>query len=337
MPSIFERGTVTQAGMRQDPVRLSEMDTHQLLADDDGKNPIATFEQVKQIGRVFLNLQFDTKPFLTSPLAPPHQLTALSPHLLIQQHQLAGKGAFWGKLALGADSESHFPVTIEVISTPQGNDLRLHIVPIHYGALEVAQFGQHTDSLLALAAAAAVAPQFLLALEGGITTQHCETKREIVTSITPDHGLPLAVTFDAFGQGTKTLDRAISITGNSDISIRQAAHFHGQARPNTQYVSQAAGDSKIAAGVPIRSMLQSQLPRHALYIQTAIDSLGNQQIVSVNESLQNALLDPLGMPLLSAALGFTARVVGDSGREKTVEGILRPGNADIPLAEVVKK
>lgn len=337
MSGLFNKETAVQASQIQDRGKLIELDEHQLLRTDEQDSQIATFDQVKEMGGWFLSLKFDKKPFLTNPFVASHQLTSSDPNQLLQRHELANEGAFWGKLALGADTESQFPVTIEVVSTPQGKDLRLHIVPIHFGALEVAQFGQHTDSLLALAAAAAVAPQFVLALEGGITTTHCETKKEIVTSITPDHGTPLAVTFDAFEQGTKTLDRAISITGDQDISIKQAAHLHGQARPNTQYVSQAAGASKIAAGVPIRTVLWSELPQHALYVQTIDDGTGNRKIVSVNESLWRAGIGSTDLSLLAAALGFTARVVGDSGRERTIERVLRPNNADTPLSELIRK
>jgi hypothetical protein len=255
----------------------------------------------------------------------------------LAQHELSQRGAFWAKLALGSDAESQFPVTVEAVRTEHGRDLRIHIVPIHFGALEVAQFGQHTDSLLALAAAAAVAPQFVLALEGGILTTQCATKKDVVRSITPDHGTPLAVTFDAFEQSQRTLDSAIAVTGNSQLSIQRAAHLHGQNRPNTQQISTAAATSKIAAGVPLRTVLRSEMPKHVLFIQTEVSELGNPRIVSVNESLLRSSFANGDLSLLAAALGFTARVVGDSDREKTVEHVLKPGNADTPLAELVKR
>jgi len=326
MPSLFTKETASQSVVSPDKGKLLEVDRHQLLQAESGNEQIATFDQIKEIGQVFLSHQYNA-------------VLPSSKHLpmgLIQRHELKGSHVFWGKLALGADTESQFPVTVEVVTTSTGKDLRLHIVPIHFGALEIAQFGKHTDSLLALAAAAAVAPQFVLALEGGVTTTHCSTKKEVVSSITPDHGTPLAVTFDAFDLGYSTLDSAISITGNRNLSIKDAAHLHGQTRPSTQQLSTAAAGSKIAAGVPIRTALRSELPKHALFFQTKDDGFGNQNIVSIDESLWNTgLMSDLS--LLAATLGFTARVIGDSGREKTLEKVLRPVNADIPLAELVRK
>lgn len=326
MPTLFTKETAGQAGQVQDKGKLIEMDQHQLLKADEG-GQIATFDQVREMGRLFLSQQFNTVLPSSRPL----------PEALLRRHELTGAGVFWGKLALGTDAESQFPVTIEVVQTQSGKDLRLHIVPIHFGALEITQFGQHTDSLLALAAAAAVAPQFVLALEGGISTVHCETKKEVVTAITPDHGTPLAVTFDSFERGRSTLDSAISITGERDLSIKQAAHLHGQAKPSVEHVSRAVAGSKIAAGVPIHTVLRSELPRHALFIQTKNDELGNQKVVSVNESLWAAGVQSTDLSFLAAALGFTARVVGDSEREYTIERVLRPSNADTPLAELVQR
>jgi hypothetical protein len=328
MPTIFSKEAAQGAAQFQDRGKLVEIDQHELLRVDDGNEQIATFDQVKEVGRLFMSQKFNSVLPSSQPL----------PEGLLKRHELiGGAGVFWGKLALGADLESQFPVTIEIVSTQSGRDLRLHIVPIHFGALEVAQFGQHTDSLLALAAAAAVAPQFVLALEGGITTTHCATKKDVVTSITPDHGTPLAVTFDAFAHSHQTLNTAISVTGDRALSIKQAAHLHGQDKPDTQQISQAAAGSKIAAGVPLRTVLRSELPRHALFIQTTGDGFGNQKIVSVEESLLTAGIESGDLSFLAAALGFTARVVGDAAREHTIEKVLKPTNADTPLAELVRE
>lgn len=326
MSSPFSKETAVHAAQTQDRAKLIELDQHQLLRSDEESQQIATFDQVKELGSLFLNQQFNAVLPSSKPL----------PEAMLNRHVFSGNGAFWGKLALGADAESQFPVTIEVVTTQAGRDLRVHIVPIHFGALEVSQFSSHTDSLLALAAAAAVAPQFVLALEGGITTTHCDTKKEVVQSITPDHGTPLAVTFDAFDLGQRTLDSAILVTGNQNLSIKQAAHLHGQPKPNTEFVSQAAAGSKIAAGVPIRTALRSQLPKHALFIQTGLDASGNQNIISLNAAVWKAGMQSTDLSMLAAALGFTARVVGNSERERTIERVLRPMNADTPLAELVR-
>lgn len=328
MPTIFAKETAVMAGQIQDRGKLVEIDQHQLLTTEDRTSQIASFDQVKAIGSWFLGQEFNTVLPSVKPL----------PAGLLARHELTGGGAFLGKLALGADPESQFPATIEVVKTPTGRDLRVHIVPIHFGALEVAEFGQHTDGLLALAAAAAVAPWFVMALEDGIETTHCATKKEVVTSVTPDHGTPLAVTFDAFGLGTQTLDSAIAVTGNRDLSIKQAAHLHGQDQPDSKKISGAAARSKIAAGVPIRTLLRSELPRHALFINTLSDAVtGEPKIVTMNESLWLAGLETTDLAFLAAALGFTARVVGDSARERVVEKVLSPASADTPLTELVRQ
>ncbi len=328
MPLLFDKETASTAETTQDKGRLAEIDTHQLLRiDNQTDQNIASFDQVRALGRWFLNQDFNAVLPSSTPL-PSGLLT----------NSLTGGGAFLGKLALGADAESQFPATVEVIESPHGNDLRIHIVPIHFGALEIAQFGQHTDSLLALAAAAAVAPQFILALEGGIQTTQCATKKEMVTSITPDHGTPLAVTFDAFDLETKTLNSAIGVTGNQNLNIKQAAHLHGQNKPSTEKVSRAASTSKIAAGVPVRSVLRSQLPKHVLFIPVQDDILtGEKKIISMHESLLGFGITDLDLSFIAAALGFTARVVGDSTREQTIEKVLTPAHADTPLRELVTR
>lgn len=330
MQRIFNKETVTGGSIAQDPGRLAELDSHELLLSNSdhgqAKQQIASFDSIRAIGSWFLSQTFNT--VLPS--------TEKVPDIVLQSPGNTQQGVSLGRLALGSGKENQYPVTIEVVTTPTGKDLRIHIVPIHFGALEVAQFEQHTDSLLALAAAAAVAPQFILALEGGITTIQCSTKKDLVTSITPDHGTPLAVTFDAFDSQTSTLESAIAVTANPGLNIKQAAHLHGQNRPGTQQISRSASGSKIAAGVPIHTFLRNELPKHALFLQTYSDDLGNQRVLSMHESLSAVGIFNLDLSLLAAALGFTARVVGESKREKMVETLLQPNNADTPLVELVQ-
>jgi hypothetical protein len=140
----FTKETTRGATATLDRGKLTELDSHQLLKAESGAQ-IATFDQVREVGRWFLGQKFNAVIPSSQPL----------PEGLLAQHELSQRGAFWAKLALGSDAESQFPVTVEAVRTEHGRDLRIHIVPIHFGALEVAQFGQHTDSLLALAAAAA--------------------------------------------------------------------------------------------------------------------------------------------------------------------------------------
>lgn len=326
MPKIFKKETVIDSGITQDHGKLAEIDNHELLKDDNKPDQIASFDQIRSVGKWYLGLEYNNVLPSSKPL----------PQNLLLNHTLNGGGVFLAKLALGAGAENQFPVTIEPVQTAQGIDLRVHIVPIHFGALEVAQFAHHTDSLLALAAAAATAPQFILALEGGIETTICNSKKGTVTSITPDHGTPLAVTFDTFDLSSQTLDTAVSITGNNDLSIKQAAHLHGQTKIDTKQVSRAASASKIAAGVPIRTFMRNKLPKHALFISTKNDDISGQtKIVGMNESLLSFGIQSGELSYLAAALGFTARVVGDDKREQTIETILQPDNANLPLKRII--
>lgn len=332
MVQVFNKETITTASTHQDIGKIKEVDKHQLLHSQDNENPIVTFDQVKQMGGIFLSQDFNAvAPLPGSKL----YLELIQRH--IKRHALTGTGAFWGRLALGPDDESQFPVTIELVHTQKGTDLRLHIVPIHYGALKVSQYGQHNVSLLALAAAAATAPQFGMEHRGGISTTNCSTKKETVTSITPDHATPLVVVFDSFQQGNTTLRSAISVTGDRNLSIKRAGHLHGQSAENTQLISNAATGSKLAAGVPIRTVLRSELTKHVLFIQTNIDEYGNENIVTLNETIWKSGVVSENLSLMAAALGFTARVIGETDREKTIESVLRPEHADTPLVEVVRK
>lgn len=325
MPQLFNKETVISAGTRQDSAKLAEINSHQLLKKEEADGgQVATFDTVKQLGAWFLNQRFNAVLPSSKPL----------PAGLFKE-QLIKNESFLGKIAFGADAESQYPFTAEVVKTAQGYDLRLQIVPIHFGALEVAQFGRHTDDLLALAAAAAVAPQFLMSLEDGIETTHCDTKKQSVNSITPDHGTPLAVTFDLFDSSTQTLDSAIGVTGNRDLSIQQAAHLHGQNRANSQRISKSASGSKIAAGVAPKIAYRSTLPKHLLYVSVTSDQVtGAQKIASMYESLLNAGVGTENLSFLAAILGFTAQVVGKSAREQTIEKVLSPSFSGTPLRKL---
>lgn len=198
MSQVFSTETIVYSAQQQDRGKLAELNNHQLLQAEDAEAQIATFDQVRDLGKWYLQASRGFKTVLPS--------TKSLPDGLLSQHELRGNQVFMGKLALGVHPDTHFPVTIEPIGTPTGRDLMVHIVPIHFGALELAQFESHTDELLALAAAAAAAPHFIFALQDGIATKRCSSKKPLVTSITPDHGTPLAVAFDAF------TDRSASYT-----------------------------------------------------------------------------------------------------------------------------
>lgn len=329
MSFLFTNETTRGATTIQPQSRLEAIDEHQLLRSEDQPGQIATFDQVRAMGELFIKQNFNDVVPST------HSL----PQALIHRHLRDGGGAFWGKLAFGANKDCQFPVTIEVVPVGSGWDLQLYIVPIHFAALEVAQFEKHTDSLLALAAVAAVAPQFILAFKDGISTTNCARSSKAVTSLQADHGTPLAVVFDSLtreqGESESTLMSAISVTGNPDLSIKQAAHLHGRRGTETTLLSQAAAGSKVAGGVPIQTALRSQLSRHALYIPTRTDGLGDKAIVTIDYSLHEAKIMGLNASQLATALGFTAQVIGNSSAEQTIEKVLQPAVADMPLTELV--
>ncbi len=325
MALLFSREVAEEGATQQDPYKLHEIDTHEILAGDysNKSKQIATFDQIMQMGSWFLSQKFNC--VIPSDTILPSWMGLLQKDIV---------GPFWGKVALGKNPEDCFPITAELIQTDHGPDIRIQIVPIHFGALEISQFGKHTDSLLALAAAAAVAPQFVLALESGISTTSCSKKRDVVSSITPDHGTPLAITFDAFTNTKTTLATTIQVTQTPELTIKEAAHLHGKSKPDTQLVTGAAAASKIAAGVPIHTLLRSQLPRHVLFIQTKVNEQGIPQVIGIDEALFQSGIQVPELAFFAAALGFTARVVGDSAREQIVQKILSPKTADTPLHEL---
>lgn len=324
MSTLFRQETISSAG--QDLGRLRELDSHQLLGENN--SPLVSFDQVRATGAWFLAQDFPTPLPSSSPLPP----------RLLGRHLASGNAPFFIKLALGASEEDHFPASARVIQTPLGkHDLSLEIVPIPYSALRRPSSERHTDSLLALAAVAASAPHFLFALESGVHTTNCSTKKEHVTSITPDHGTPLAVVFDGFQSNTNTLTTVTKATQNPTLTIRQATHLHGQNQADAKTISVAAAHSKIAAGVSLRSLTRSELPKHVLFLQTTLDEQGQPILVGSNDSLRASFSQVPEFGLLATALGFTAQVVGNSRREHRIEHILSPHQVDTPLHEVVRQ
>lgn len=324
MPVLFDKELTQKSSQAQDSGRLREINSHQLLQTNEDAGQIATFDQVLSVGSWFLDQQYNSVLPSTQPL----------PQGLLSRHEATGGGAFLGKLVLGKESESHFPVTVELVNTEVGRDLRLHIVPIHFGALEVAQYGHHSDSLVALAAAAAIAPQFILGLEDGLTGD-CSSQKTEKSRINADHGTPLAALFESFQLQSNVLDSATQITGNTSLTIAQAAHLHHLPDKKSTKISGGAGLSKVAAGVPLRTMLRSALPKHALYIATQLDPAGQAHIVTLQESLFAS--DPAyDFGLIAVALGITASVVGDSAKEQKMERVLSVTSGDTPLKEIVR-
>ena len=321
MVNFFERETVQHASKPQDLGRIAELDSkHQLLQKDGSDLQVASFDLVRTLGKWFLDQKFNKV------LPSTNQLPSIF-------FDSTGQ-SFLGKIIFGQSTENHFPVTIRAIATQNGIDLELSIIPIHYQALEVAQFSTHSDALLALAAAAATAPQFSFALEEGIQTTHCSTKKQSVTGIDQAHAAPLAAAFETFAAPqSKVLQAASAITGNKQITLREMTHFHGQDDKNSRQIIPSS-QSKLAAGVPIQSLFRTQLPRHALSFTTITEPhSGKQILLSVKDSLAQLGIDIKDLPGVAIALGFTAQVVGQ--REKTIENIFDPKNIAVPLLHLL--
>jgi len=286
---------------------------------------------VKQIGEWFISQKFDTALPSDQPL----------PTQLLRRHELSGQAPFLAKVLTGSDLESHFPATVQLIRLTEGRyDLRLDILPVHYGAFERAKHEKLSDSYLALAAAAASAPQFLSELEGGLSTQLCGTRNKNVSAITPDHATPLASVFDAFNGRSDTLDGLKKVTGNNQISLRDAAHLHGQKHPNVREVARPAGRSGIASGLSVRTItrqaLLQKVPIHIIQIQTKVDVNGQTCILSLDDSMLKSMRDIPELALISAALGFTHQVVDRPERESMISRLFEPsGDVDRPISEVI--
>lgn len=324
MPSLFKPETLQQSSQTVDRGKLRELDSHQLLEADE--TPQTTnFDTIKQMGKWFLEQRFNA-------VLPSDQPLPLG---LLQRHVRNGNDVMMGKLVYGTQKTDHFPVTIEVVTTGNGFDLKLHIVAVSFEALEVAQFAQHTDSLLALAAAAAVAPQFVLSLREGVATTQCSTKKDSVSQITPDHGTPLVVGFESFFQGNSALQTAQRLTQNHLLSVKQAAHLHGQNKPAAELLSTTANHSKIAGGIELKTLLRTQLGKHVLMIPTHQNATGQVEITTMNQALALNTLSQVDLSFVAAALGFTAHVVRDSEREQKIERLLTPRFAETPLQDLM--
>jgi len=325
MSSPFESSLVRSAVRPQDRGRLQELGSHQLLRGESKSAQIASFDQVRELGRWMLEQRFSSVLPSSAPVPE-----------LFARYDMLGKGPMFGKLALGAEPSSQYPAAIEVVQAPERRDLRVHVVSIHFEALSPRAFSERNDQLLALAAAAAAAPQFLFALEEGVESTHCATKKKVATSVSPDHGTPLAVVFDAFGHSQNTMTVAESALKRKGLSLQEATHVHGQSESSARAVARAAGGSGVASGVPIRTFLRSELPKHALFVQTRKNELGQEELIGMRESLREAKLQQDALSFVSAALAFTSLVVGDSNREKMIEKVFNPGNAEVPLWELLR-
>lgn len=350
--SLFSKETVQTASHPQDIQRLQELDTQHQLLKTEKNTPVTTFDQVRILGEFFI----EEKGKLTTNLLDTSKNQRAQNMRLLAEYVARKEGSFLGSLAYPGLSE-RFALTATPLLRPDGKgyDLQLQVLPVPFSALEKSQHGSSTDSMLALAAAVTVAPQFVLALEGGVATTQCSTKKNIVTSITPDHGLPLATLFDSFTPNpTNTLAVVQRITGNRDITYGEAAHFHGQSVHEIT-LGKVSGFSGVAGGFPIQTLLASELPSGCGLLVNVASDQGNEQITSLNRALARTirnwsnradkkvsaqLLSQIGIDVdmseMAAALAITGKVVGDDQRERKIATAFSSTTADTPLRLGIK-
>lgn len=332
MSHPFRTETVQSVTRVQEKSALKQIDNHELLRSDENDEQVIGFDQVLQFGRWFLN--YDNQ--LTKEIDGRLPLDKIKP--MLDRYAARQSGPFLAKIIFGQGAENHWPATVEVVRLPDGRyDLKMHIVSVHYGALEVAKNTNTTDGFVALAAAAAAAPHFSLALTDGVSTTHCATKKEIVTGIKPDHGGPLGVLFDSFDNKTNTLQSITGATKDSNLTIKSGSHLHGMTTPTTNHIVRAAGASKVAAGVVIHPKFRSDadLPFHTLRIPTRVNEQGKTEIISLQEAISEAGLAGLELSLLAVALGFTSQVIDNTKNELLVEKLFDPKHAETPLRNLV--
>lgn len=322
MPTIFSREQVENATRTQDTGKLKELDRHDLI-QGDSESSSASFDEVLALGEVLLRQKYAPRPLTSTETA----------ESLFRSHPMAIGETFAGKVRF---QEGEFPVTAEVVQTHRGPDFRLHIVPVHFSAFEPQQFSRRSDGLVALAAAAIAAPEFLFSLREGLEEEDCENPQ--LSVVQPEHGTPLAVLFDSFQPGAndfRTLEEVKRITRHKSPTLAQAAHIHGQKQYSSQKLLGAASKSTVAGGLTIHTMMRERLPRHLLYFPVKTDLEGNVTIASLRDSLVETGMKGLDPAFIAAALGMTSQVVGDAAREKTIETVYTAEEAQAPLENLI--
>lgn len=334
----------------QDLGRLSEIDGHSLIRLDDpmlGEETTQniSFDQVKRLGAWFLQQKFDLAVPSKDPLP-----------VFFRNYNPSVQGPLLAKIAYGPQAEKQFPVTVEFVTDPDRPEysrLLLHHVGISLADLARSEHESVTDSMLALASAAAFAPFAILPLRDGVQTTRCSTKKtETPTGMRLDHGSPLAVVFETVtsdAEDSKTASRTSSTLSaiedakqNKLLTLRDLGHVHGQDVNKTALITTAAGKSKMAAGVSIRSVYRDQLQKsgkegkHILFFQQGVNEFGQPRLVGLYEALADVGIKPSEVGVAAVALGFTTHIVGNSVAEKKVEKIFDPSNAEVPMSELIR-
>lgn len=315
-----------------DTGKVAEIQTHELLQkDNEGVEEkqnaqIATLDQISMLGNFFINQAFDKNRVIQS-------------NKNFDNFVFADGKINLGKIAFGISSDLHFPVFFKPIF--KNNlivDLELYIIPVSYHDFVTIKGEKQNDKLVILAAICASAPHFLFALDQGISTTNCATKKPIVNHIKPDHALPIVATFDSFQNSNNTLKNAEAVAKH-ELTLTQATHLHGKNIMETQQIVSAAEYSKVTAGVQIFKTTRNQLAlsdKHVIYFSSKVDPMtGQVQVQNFDESLANSGIIGFDLAMISIALGFTNIVTGDSAKEQKLEKVLKNSDPNTPMKELL--
>lgn len=117
------------------------------------------------------------------------------------------------------------------------------------------------------------------------------------------------------------------------LSVSEAAHLHHLTPPKASVIATPAGQSGIAAGVPIYSYSRSQLGVHALVLPVVLDESGRQQIISLTDVFLEKHPD-FDLSSIAVALGVST-VLQTPGVERKMERVLS-ARSDTPLVELIR-
>lgn len=323
---------------------------HQLLTtttEAGATQQLANLEDVLLLGELFFTKasKFDTQPLLTnlSSVAEQHSLNAL-----LLKHWQLGNEPFLGKVAVTTGKNGgyvQYPVLAEVVQTAAGNELKLSIIGVDIALFQKGAWEATTEQHLGLAAAILSASSGLEAVTGGTTTTVCSTKSAAVSEVKTDHLTPLLPLFEqAAHNSTRTLTEIGRVahlghgaTGQQTelLTVGAAAHLHGKKKDEVAGLTKLAGNSGIAAGVPVHVVRLAQLPKpFAFFAQTTAETGQGKKLVSMQAVLrENGLLTLL--PAIAVALGFTTHIV-DTPHEYTMQEILNPAHSKTPLSEILR-
>lgn len=324
---MFQRRSLETAQTLLNPAKAKDLDGHQLVQNGNAEISSA---MILHLGEELLG---QVKRFETG-LIFPH--TALPSQAMLKNLYQRGNDRFLVKLMTKPAAADHFLATGKVVKKHDGTlTIELQILPVSMAMLEKGKDERHTDTTRLLAAAALSASALPESMSQGLETTQCSTKVSVVGSVTPDHSAPLATVFEQFSGSNATLSTLQPVTGIAHPTLADMTHLHGVAPRVANKARLHATRSGIAGGMELITRRLDEL--HGVYllnfIHREIPGIGNE-IVTLSEMFPH-ILKPGILAQTSAALGFTAHVIGDTTRERAVERTFDKRNADTPLQDLL--